>query len=67
MPDKQRYLLVLEVETDIELDKDEQPSSNPRWRLFDIYPNITSENYPAGDYELDLVEICSVKNMGSAD
>lgn len=67
MSDKNRYLIVLEVETDIDLLRSDPPESSPRWRLFDVYPNITSENYPAGDYELDLVEICSVKHMGAAD
>lgn len=63
-----RYLIVMEVESDIELDRSDPPESSPRWRLIDVYPNLTSENYPEGDWEapheVNLVEITTIKDMG---
>lgn len=62
-----RYLIVMEVESNIELERSD--SVSPRWRLFDVYPNITSENYPPqdtdppGEYDIDITAVHAVTEI----
>lgn len=63
-----RYLIVMEVETDIELDRGGPPfSAGSRWSRFDVYPNTNSENYEEGNFNIELAEVCAIKNMGEVE